>query len=593
MLNIANTGLMNHLAVIQKKWARRGEWTGRFLDLMDTTPRFGWAVGLALMAISLIPKFSHDLNADSTVYLYLAGRMLDGAHYYDDFFEFNTPFAIGLYAIPVAIARLCHIFVPIAGKIFISCLTLGSIVLTHCIIRRSREWAPVTRYNAIIITLFFALNFPSSFYYNELTTKTPIFLCFILPYFFSVQLKAERIALARWLQIVTGLLLGLTLCLKPHYVLFAIIMEGYLAVKSRDYFLWLRWPNLLAGLVATVYYIFILPVFFPGYLRIIPFFFEYYDAAYYGWQDRVVEIFTYLFYGLPFLLWYLPLRKFLDRVASYGIFFAGIGASILILTTETLLSHDQRSILNFFICLPYLYSFLIFLRQLDTFGAAMSTRQRCVATLTIMLGALTIFGLVNVISAFDPRPRDREQVTAQMLDYIHRYAADDPLFTLSDNTEHFAPEMLYLSKRPYPVFHLQRMFFNLENRHYDYRGEALPESTQKAEAYIAQSLMRFFTRTPPKLVFVRSYSWYSEHQIKGYCLPGLLEILLRRYPEFKSLWNAHYQRIGTILSTPEQKILEDRPLRKVELKFGDKPYQATFPPRVPIATWLDVYVRKD
>src|SRR5579872_1314068 len=151
---------MKRLAGIQKRWQHREKWAAGWLNLMDTSPAFGWVVGLLLMAVSLVPKFSHDVHADSAVYLYLAGRLLDGAKYYRDFFEYNTPFAVGIYAIPVALARLSHASVPIAGKIFVTALTLGSIVLAHFIIRCSHEWGKVSRYNALIITLFFVLSFP-------------------------------------------------------------------------------------------------------------------------------------------------------------------------------------------------------------------------------------------------------------------------------------------------------------------------------------------------------------------------------------------------------------------------------------------------
>lgn len=561
-----------------------------YLDLMDTSPKFGWVVGLFIMAVSFIPKFSHDLNSDSTVYLYLAGRMLDGAKYYTDFFEFNTPFAIGIYAIPVALARVFGIFVPIAGKIFIGLLIIGSIYYSHTIIRQSKEWKSTTKYNAIIISLFFAFNFLSNFYDNELTTKSIVFLCCILPYFFSIQLHLEKVATSRNQQIAIGILLGLALCLKPHYIIFPAVMEIYLACKRRGVSSLFRWLNILAGAVALVYYVVIIPLFFPGYIKIIPFFFEYYDAAYATMRDKISEIFIYVLYWFPFLLWRSALKDQLNSLVLFEIFFAGIAASTAILFTETLLSSDQRSILNFFIVIPFLYSILVFLRHGNATGVTVNTKQKCLALFAVIIGSVTVFGLVNVLSAYNPALQSRERTTMSMLDYVNKYAPNEPVYTISENTEHFSPLMMYLSKRPYPIFHLQRMVRNLERQHYTYRNANLPKRTMEAEHYLMEALNSFFTTTPPKLVFI---SEYSRMDRDGYCLPSSLDIIIRRNYEFRALWEKRYKKIGTIITTKEIRWLEDTPARKVKLDFGSKKVYASFPSEEPLRSWLDVYVRKD
>jgi hypothetical protein len=578
-----------------KKKNKLGNWADRYLDLMDTTPKFGWVVGLLLMAVSFIPKFSHELCPDSEVYLYLASRMFDGARYYYDFFEFNTPFAIGIYTIPVALAHIFGVFMPTMAKIFNGLLILGSIGVTHVIIRRSKQWSVALKYNAIIIALFFSLNFLSTITYNELTTKTIVFLCFILPYFFSIQLLLENAAISRRLQITIGLFLGLAVCLKPHYAVFPAIMEIYLVLKQRKFSVMFRWSNMLAGMVIMIYYVAVIPLFFPGYIKEIPLFIDFYDGAQADIWDKLSEIIIYLLYLSPFLLWRMALRNQLDRMVSFGIFFPGIAASIAILFLETYLTPDQRSILNFFICLPFLYSVLVFLRQHDAPGPSMSMLSKGFATLAAMLGAVTIGGVVNIVSAYDPSPQGGELNNMEMLSYVNKYAPHEPVYTISRGGDHLMYLNLHLSKRPYPIFSYQRPLYYTESRRYAYRGQDVPEHLQNAENYFMQSFLRFFTETPPGVVFVDKY---NRKETGNYCAPLLLDLLLNKSPEFKTIWEKHYKKIGSIISADEILWLEDKPSMSYQtLDFGNRKVIAAFPPKDPahgqVGPDIDVYLRKD
>ncbi|MGE0754168.1 MAG: hypothetical protein AB7L92_03310 [Alphaproteobacteria bacterium] len=570
-------------------WKNRAAVTDKLLGMMHTTRKFGWVVGLVFMAISLYPKLTHDLSSDAMFYLYMAQRMLDGAQYYYDFFEYNTPFAIGIYIIPVAIARMLGVFIPTVAIWFVACLLVASIAFVHSIIIRSPEWQRMVNYNALIIALFISLNFLSTYYFNISTTKSIIFLCFILPYFFSIHLLVSQEELAHWQHVSIGILLGLCMCLKPHYALFAMVMEIYAAIKLRRALFGFRLSNILAALVVILYYGVIMPLYFDGYLKIIPLFFQYYEAAYYTVWHKLAEVLLYAAYSFPFVIWYLLLRKQLRSVGQYEIFFAGMLASIMVLTTESLLSLDQLSLYNFFISVPFIYTLLLFSRHSQAFLPSMGLTRKMIATTCVVIACVSIFGLVKLVRAFDPTPRAEEVVTSKMVEFVKQYAPEDYVYTISDSTQHYAPVMLYLSPRHYPIFHLQGMLKQMEYNYEKYEGQPLPPKEKEAEKYFMDSFHKDFIEGSPKLVFVSRED--LKHNME-YCLPSLLEILLKRNPEFRSKWQ-QYKKVGTVLEINEQKILDGSRERAKLIRYDNKEQEIMFTPSNVRVAWLDVYLRED
>lgn len=567
-----------------------GAYVTKWLNLMDTTPRFGWYVGVAIFLISLYPKFFHYISADSAEYLYLAGRILDGDHYYHDFFEYNTPFALIIYCIPVLAARLLEISIPVAGKIFSCLLIFSSIVASDAIIRRSREWSNAQRYNALLIALFYSASFISVT--NELTTKTIAYVSFVLPYFFSLFLLIEKTTLPLASRIIISCLLGYSVGLKPTYVLFPLVTEAYLAYKRRSFKSLFRWENLLAAGVTLLCYVVILPIFFPDYLTLVTYFSEFYDGAFFGATDRLEVLITILIYCLPALLWFGLLSSYLKRFATYELFWIALFAEVLISNMETVLSVDQRSLLEFFITIPFLYSILLVSRNLHIISESISFKRKLSVTIVLMMGTVSILRVIDILDYMEPKDFPHTQVTKQMVEYVQTYAPHEPVYSISDNTQHWPALTFYIAKRPYQVFPQHRMFFNIEWQKYHarYDGEKISESTQRADAYFMHTIKDFFIKHRPKLVFVNTTN--VGHNV--YCLPDLLELLKANDPEFNTIWGNHYKKIGTIKGLYYGALFEDRESpRRVELDIGGKSHIVEFPPMQMVAAWLDVYLRKE
>ena len=562
----------------------------RLLLGMDTSRAFGWVVGLSIMGLSLIPKLSHGLPGDSSVYVYLAGRMLDGEQYFTDFFEYNTPFAIGFYALPLAVGRLLGMADVLAAKLGVFLLIIASIALVHGVISRSKEWSVATRYNALIIALFVTLNFRNDFYSNELTTKSVTFLCFILPYIFSLQLRIEKLRLPLAMEIVVGVLQGIAVWFKPQYVLFPLVMELYMVWRMRSFASLFRISNWVAAAVVIAGYGVILPLCFPGYFKVFPYFFIYYSADVRGWISWLDNVTTTLLYCLPFLLWYIAMRKVLSQLLSMEIFLVAVLAGAVVLNAELLLSFDQKSLFAFFVGLVLLYSLLVFARAPHTLKQALGFARKCTAVVAVLIAGIGIFRVTEIVPAFIPHTPSKEKVVQQMVEYAERYAPGEPVATLSDNTEHFVLAMLALDQQPYPVFHSLRMLADLSDHKTVFEMSDTAADWQKGYDYLYGSVLQYFKQTPPRLVFASNKTTSRE---LTHCMPLPLDILLATSPDFARIWRKHYRKIGAIIAVRDVEWLEESVAQNAHITFGGKPQAVTLPPAEPIGTWLDVYIRRE
>jgi len=187
----------------------------------------------------------------------------------------------------------------------------------------------------------------------------------------------------------------------------------------------------------------------------------------------------------------------------------------------------------------------------------MSGLQKAAAIISVILLCATTLNLVRMVGMFMPHETFREKAVREQVDYINRYAPQDPVFTFSDSAEHFAPAMLEVEKRPYPPFHSMRMALGSW------------ESGEGASS-LYTPVRRFFEDSRPRLVFASRINGPTE---KG-CLPVPLEMMLTKDPEFSELWHRYYHKIGTIRGPKEAYWLENEQKVKPDL------------------VWLDVYLRQ-
>jgi MFS family permease len=193
---------------------------------------------LACAGLALAVQWPRMPSHDVAYLAWVAQRMTQGAVFGRDIFEINPPMAAIIYLPAAALAqitglpaaiKLCHVLLMAVS------LTLASMAAP----RTQRLWL------VIALGLFIALAFPSHFAQRE-----QVALLCLLPYLAGV-LSGKRLALAG------GVLAGLGLCTKPHFLLVWLLV---LAVRRKP-----GWAD-IGIVIAGAGYAFALALLFRPYL---------------------------------------------------------------------------------------------------------------------------------------------------------------------------------------------------------------------------------------------------------------------------------------------------------------------------------------
>lgn len=197
---------------------------GQFLSHIFTAKHSTFFGCLTIVAISIIAQSTRDIGHDSSVYLDVIQKMLNGGKYYYDFFENNLPLSFLFTAIPYSLAKFFHGNSIIFLEIFINLVGITSIYSSVKILKRSETYNSQPIFNLIIFgfaTGFFLRVF--TLQYNEFATKSTYFIAFAIPYISYHCLESS--ALKNRDQIISGTLAALLFCLKPNYGILVIAFE--------------------------------------------------------------------------------------------------------------------------------------------------------------------------------------------------------------------------------------------------------------------------------------------------------------------------------------------------------------------------------
>lgn len=220
-------------------------------------------VGL-LAATGVILLLIRPMNHDVAWYLYGASRMTAGAKLYVDIIDINAPLIFYITLVPVWVSHLFGWSEVISFQIYIAGLVILSFVLCA---RLTKQVFSLT--DESLRQFFLALLMFLFFIYVRSDTGQREHLMFLLvmPYLVASIVRAQGEAIDRKLALLLGVLAGLGIALKPHFVLLWLSVEFYLIFKGSIRTSWRR-PEIAAILaVFVVYGISLLP-FLPDYLKI-------------------------------------------------------------------------------------------------------------------------------------------------------------------------------------------------------------------------------------------------------------------------------------------------------------------------------------
>lgn len=180
--------------------------------------------GLIGLMISVQPM---SINHDVALYLECGRQLLQGKLPYVDFMDVNPPLIMYLSTVPVAIASALTI--PVIAGLHLVVLMLAAAsagVSSHLLFRSGLGITPGTAGRAGLgILVYSALLFWTS--PPAWGQREHLFLLAYLPLFYCRWIRWEQGHLGRALPPLIGFLAGIAACLKPHFVLLGLMVEGF------------------------------------------------------------------------------------------------------------------------------------------------------------------------------------------------------------------------------------------------------------------------------------------------------------------------------------------------------------------------------
>lgn len=221
----------------------------------------------ALTAIFLLSVFIRsliDIGPDTGIYLDLGKKFAEGKRYYYDVFESNFPASFYFYAAQYELSQILNLSPLLLSEIIINLLGLLSIFWSAKILKKSEIGQNRLYFNLLIISFFLGFFLrPQALPLGEFGTKTSLILLLIYPYFaysfrsFGSFKKSDLI--------YRGTLMGLMPCLKPHYIIFPLLVEIWQSFERKSLKSLFALDKLIAAMIYIgylVWMLFAMPEFF-------------------------------------------------------------------------------------------------------------------------------------------------------------------------------------------------------------------------------------------------------------------------------------------------------------------------------------------
>jgi hypothetical protein len=206
----------------------------RRLTLLEQGPLFNAAI-FACIALTLAGQLSRPAPPDMAFLLYAAGRLLDGATLYRNVVEINPPLVIWLNVPIELLARTAHVSEFVVYRLVTAAVVGALFGFSYQLLR----WYVLPDQPAygryLLLLLCFAL-FPLAG--DDFGQREHFVLALLTPYILLVAAQRRGAALRgvgphRSERVVIGVLAGVALALKPHFVLAWLALVFFQPARGR------------------------------------------------------------------------------------------------------------------------------------------------------------------------------------------------------------------------------------------------------------------------------------------------------------------------------------------------------------------------
>jgi hypothetical protein len=212
-----------------------------------------------LRAFGLVARY---INHDAAWYLYMARVVLGGGSLYRDVADTNPPLIVWLMTPPAGVARLLGVPESLMFVLYVCGAIAISVVACAYLIARVWPEFPVHLRLALVTLVLFLLFVRI---HAEFGQREHFTILLSLPYLLAAMAWIQGRPLGRGAGIAAGVAAGLGLALKPHLLVPALLVEGYLTIVVRDRRPWRRAEAIALGVTVLAYglvLVFLVPAFF-------------------------------------------------------------------------------------------------------------------------------------------------------------------------------------------------------------------------------------------------------------------------------------------------------------------------------------------
>jgi hypothetical protein len=208
----------------------------------------------ALAQLGMLPA-----NGDASWYLYMAGKVLDGARLYVDVVDTNPPLIVLLSMGIVGVARVVGVSALVVLPTVLLILTAVSLALSW---QLSKGLPMPLRQASLLVWGFLLLVFVGGIFGQ----REHLLLILVLPYAMAAVAEAGGTCLSRTMAILVGAMAGVGFALKPFFVIPALLIEAFLALR-RGPRVW-RQPRAVTMRTVWVLYAIVMIVWTPQYFAV-------------------------------------------------------------------------------------------------------------------------------------------------------------------------------------------------------------------------------------------------------------------------------------------------------------------------------------